>query len=71
MKGQEPSSHGQDRPCWHCQHFGGLVYQDTAARCRRPGGVPIAAQPARGCAFWVREVGTDDETGPPLSGPAR
>ena len=49
--------------CWHCTHFLALVYQDTAARCALPPG--IRAMPDRGCAFWEREVGADDEPGPP------
>lgn len=60
-----PSAPAAERPCWHCQRFGGLVYQDTAARCLREAGVAIVAQPRYGCAFWVREPGSDDEPGPP------
>ncbi len=55
----------EPRPCWHCASFGGMIYGGTAARCDRPGGVPVQAGPATGCAFWVREVGADDEPGPP------
>ncbi len=51
--------------CWH-SHFLALVYHDTAARCALPPG--IRAMPYRGCAFWEREVGADDEAGPPVSG---
>ena len=54
------------RPCWHCTSFGGMLYGGTAARCDRPGGTPVQAGPATGCAFWVREVGADDEPGPPV-----
>ena len=50
--------------CWHCTHYMALVYQGSAARCRRGG---IKAMPERGCAFWEREVGADDEPGPPVS----
>jgi len=50
--------------CWHCTHFLALVYQGTAARCSRSG---ITAMPEHSCAFWVREVGADDEAGPPVS----
>lgn len=59
-----PHTHG-DRACWHCQHFGAMVYSGTAAWCARPGAVPVTAAPARGCAFWSREPGADDEAGPP------
>jgi hypothetical protein len=51
--------------CWHCTHFLALIYQDTAAKCALPPG--IRAMPERGCAFWEREVGADDEAGPPVS----
>jgi hypothetical protein len=51
------------RPCWHCTHFLALVYQGSAAKCRLGG---IHAMPAHGCAFWEREVGADDEPGPPV-----
>ncbi len=52
--------------CWHCTHFLALVYHDTAAKCALPPG--IRAMPDRGCAFWQREVGADDEAGPPVTG---
>ena len=45
-------------PCWHCTRFIELVAEGTAARCASGG---IRALPARGCAFWEREPGTDDE----------
>jgi hypothetical protein len=35
-----------------------LVYDGSAARCARGG---VRAMPARGCAFWQREPGADDE----------
>ena len=53
------------RPCWHCVHFAGMLYVGTAARCAKPGAVPVAAQPATGCAYWMREAGADDEPEPP------
>ena len=52
-----------ERACWHCRHYLALVYQGSAVRCALPPG--IRATPARGCAFWEREVGADDEPGPP------
>ena len=55
------------QPCWHCTHFVALVYQGSAAKCRRGG---ITAMPDRGCAFWEREVGADDEPGPPIGSDA-
>jgi hypothetical protein len=51
--------------CWHCTHFLALVYQGSAAKCGLLPG--IRAMPERGCAFWEREVGADDEPGPPVS----
>lgn len=53
------------RPCWHCTSFAGMLYSGTAARCAKADATPVQAQPATGCAFWVREVGADDEPGPP------
>ncbi len=52
------------RACWHCTHFLALVYKGTAAKCSRGG---ITAMPEHGCAFWEREVGADDEPGPPVT----
>ena len=52
-------------PCWHCTAFGGMVF-GPHARCVLVG-VSIQASPAGGCAFWQREVGADDEPGPPAS----
>lgn len=48
----------EHRPCWHCTHYLALIYQGTAVACARGG---VQAMPARGCAFWLREVGADDE----------
>lgn len=55
------------RPCWHCTAFVMLVYSGTAARCSREGRICIQAAPSTGCAFWEREVGADDEPGPPAA----
>ena len=52
-------------PCWHCTGFQGMVYEGTAAWCCRPGAPAVRSQPAGGCSGFVREVGTDDEPGPP------
>jgi hypothetical protein len=51
--------------CWWCTAFGGMVYQGTAALCNRPGGSRVRAQPQTGCVGFMREVGADDEPGPP------
>lgn len=53
------------RPCWHCVSFGGMLYAGAAARCARPSVSPVMAMPSTGCAYWKREVGADDEPGPP------
>jgi hypothetical protein len=57
------------RPCWHCIYFDAMVYQGSAAACRHKGGPRIRSAPANGCSAWEREVGADDETGPPASRP--
>ncbi len=52
------------RPCWHCTRFLGLTAQGSAAVCGRGhpvSPVAIVATPRRGCAFFDREVGADDE----------
>jgi hypothetical protein len=53
------------RPCWHCRHFGEMLYGGSAAACTAPNGTRVRALPAGGCAAFEREVGTDDEAGPP------
>ncbi len=58
--------HSDRNPCWQCHHFGAMVYAGTAARCFIGNRTRIEAAPARGCAFWQREPGTDDEPGPPM-----
>jgi len=57
---------GTSGPCWHCVSFERMVYAGSAARCGLAGGHRVQAQPASGCAFWLREPGTDDEDGPPV-----
>ena len=58
----------QTNPCWHCQHWGGWAHGGPHSYCRRPGCSPVQAIPERGCAYWVREPGADDEPGPPATG---
>ena len=61
--------HANDaRPCWHCRHYGGLMYQGSAAWCLHPGSARVRAMPADGCAAFGREPGADDEPGPPTAG---
>ncbi|WP_157270592.1 hypothetical protein [Azohydromonas aeria] len=57
------------RPCWYCQHYGGLLANGINARCNKPGAAPVVAQPAHGCAHWTREPGGDDEIWSPLYSP--
>lgn len=66
-----PHRHDQ-RPCWHCRHFGALTPFGTAW-CIRPATPGSVSRPAGGCAFWSREPGTDDEPGtvPPPAGAAQ
>jgi hypothetical protein len=45
--------------CFTCRYFGERV--DVAVWCARPGGEHVRSQAERGCAFWEREPGTDDE----------
>jgi hypothetical protein len=45
--------------CFTCRHFGERV--DVAVWCARPGGEHVRSQAERGCAFWEREPGADDD----------
>ena len=54
-------------PCWQCVAFQGMVYQGTAALCSRPNFARVRSAPENGCSGFVREVGADDEPGPPLT----
>ncbi len=56
----------EPRLCWHCSDFGGFDASGSHGRCAKPGEACVQASPAMGCAFWQREVGTDDEPGPPV-----
>lgn len=56
---------GEPRPCWHCRWWAGFAVGGVHGRCALPGGTPVQATPADGCAFWEREPGTDDEAGRP------
>lgn len=49
------------RPCWHCAHFGGMLYQDSAAACTLSRAAAVRTMPASGCSGFLREVGADDE----------
>ena len=47
--------------CWTCSHFHGeLVARGVHVVCRRESVMPgVIATPAAGCAFWIREPGSD------------
>lgn len=53
-----------DRPCLYCEHWGGDVASGSHALCVRGDGRQVQANPARGCVFWVRATGSDDEPRP-------
>ena len=55
-------------PCWHCVSFDGMAYQGNGAFCTAPSGPRVRSAPASGCVRFVREVGSDDEPGPPRAG---
>lgn len=56
------SPHTNERtPCRHCHHYGSLIYQGTAAWCRKPGASTVRATPTSGCTSFTREPGADDE----------
>ena len=45
--------------CYTCRYFG--ERRDPAVWCGKPGGEHVRSQAERGCAFWEREPGADDE----------
>jgi len=45
--------------CFCCRYFGHRV--DVAVWCVRPRSEHVRSQADRGCAFWEREPGSDDE----------
>lgn len=55
----------RERPCWHCRDFVALVAGGVHAMCVGKHGRHVEANPARGCTWWQREPGIDDEPGPP------
>jgi len=54
--------------CYTCRWFGERV--DVAVWCARPSGEHVRSQAERGCVFWEREPGADDELPTPKP-PAR
>lgn len=59
-----PASLKPITPCWHCHWFGYQMAENSHGQCQLPTNVPMVATPSDGCAFWVREPGSDDG-GPP------
>jgi hypothetical protein len=53
------------RPFWHCTHFAGMLYADSAATCASPSGPPVRSIPGGGCVKWERQPGADEEPGRP------
>jgi len=51
------------RSCRYCTHLDGWEDAGSArfALCRQSGSLILRAQPERGCAFWQREPGSDDD----------
>jgi hypothetical protein len=45
--------------CYTCHYFGHRV--DVAVWCGKPGQGHVRSQAERGCAFWEREPGADDD----------
>lgn len=50
-------------PCWYCRHYAGPCWGDPSlADCRHDPGAPSCrGQAERGCSFWEREPGADDD----------
>lgn len=55
----------RDRHCRLCEHFGVDVEGGSHILCVYGDSKQVQAQPERGCVYWVRCVGADDE---PLKG---
>jgi len=50
------------QPCWYCVHWAGPSWGDPyMADCRRDGRRACKADAAKGCVFWMRETGVDDD----------
>ena len=54
------SPHVQARPCRWCRFFVGMDACGSAV-CRQGGYTFLQAAPQRGCAFFEREPGADDD----------
>lgn len=50
-----------DRPCKFCEHWGGDIADGAHALCLHGGHRQVQALLERGCVYWVRATGSDDE----------
>jgi len=53
IRGEHPGG------CYTCRYFG--ERRDPAVWCAKPGGEHVRSQAERGCAFWERDPGADDD----------
>lgn len=53
--------YGTKHPCRECEHFGGDMPGTSHADCLRGNEIRVQADGKRGCVFWVRATGSDDE----------
>jgi hypothetical protein len=61
----------QDQPCRYCTHYAGVAWGDpSVAWCGRETR-RVVSQPERGCAFYLRLTGVDDDLPPPPRDGAR
>lgn len=51
----------EDHECWRCEHWGGDMPGTIHAFCERPKTPGLNTFACRGCAFWVRATGSDDD----------
>jgi hypothetical protein len=55
----------QNQPCRYCTHYAGMAWGDpSVAWCARDQR-RVVSQPERGCAFYLRLTGVDDDLPPP------
>lgn len=57
--------YGTKHPCRECEHWGGPINGTSHAVCLRGCRVTVQADGERGCVFWVRATGSDDEAQQP------
>lgn len=50
-----------DRHCLLCEHYGGGVAGGSHILCMYGDRKQVQAQPERGCVYWVRCIGADNE----------